>query len=315
MLKQTLEEFLEDNCMSMAAALAYYTVFSLPPLLLIIVTLAGLFVDPNQAQQAIQQQVGGLVGASGAQQVQTMIESVSQRVQQGGGLTLVLAIGGLLFGATGAFAQLQLTLNRAWQIAPDPESGGIMNFFGKRLLSLGMILGIAFLLLVSLILSAAIASLSGYVGQWLPAGFGAPLLFVVDASVSLFVITLLFAAIFKVLPDARIAWKDVWVGAFGTALLFMVGKLLISLYLGQSNPGAVYGAAGSLALILVWIYYSALIVFLGAEFTQVWARTKGTAIMPDEGAVRVVEKKRTVSSSNEPNQSDPRSGAEEHGTE
>jgi len=151
-----------------------------------------------------------------------------------------------------------------------------------------MILGIAFLLLVSLILSAAISALSGYLTQWLPAGIGEPLLFVVNASVSLLIITLLFAAIFKVLPDARIVWNDVWVGAFGTALLFVVGKLLIGFYLGRSNPGEVFGAAGSLALILVWIYYSALIVFLGAEFTQVWARTKGTGITPDEGAVRVV---------------------------
>jgi membrane protein len=289
MLTQTLKEFSDDNCMSMAAALAYYTVFSLPPLLLLIITLAGLFVDPSHVQQAIQQQVGGLVGSSGAQQIQTMVENVSQRVQGGeNALTLVLAIGGLLFGATGAFAQLQQTLNRAWQIAPDPDESGVMNFLGKRLLSLGMILGIAFLLLVSLVLSAAISALSGYLTQWLPAGIGEPLLFVVNASVSLLIITLLFAAIFKVLPDARIAWNDVWVGAFGTALLFVVGKLLIGFYLGRSNPGEVFGAAGSLALILVWIYYSALIVFLGAEFTQVWARTKGTGITPDEGAVRVV---------------------------
>lgn len=289
MLTQTLKEFSDDDCMSMAAALAYYTVFSLPPLLLLIITLAGLFVDPSHVQQAIQQQVGGLVGSSGAQQIQTMVENISQRVQGGeNALTLGLAIGGLLFGATGAFAQLQQTLNRAWQIAPDPDESGVMNFLGKRLLSLGMILGIAFLLLVSLILSAAISALSGYLTQWLPAGIGEPLLFVVNASVSLLIITLLFAAIFKVLPDARIVWSDVWVGAFGTALLFVVGKLLIGFYLGRSNPGEVFGAAGSLALILVWIYYSALIVFLGAEFTQVWARTKGTGITPDEGAVRVV---------------------------
>jgi membrane protein len=295
MLKQTLSEFSEDNCTSMAAALAYYTIFSLPPLLLLIITLAGLFVDPSHVQQAIQQQVGGLVGSSGAQQIQTMIENVSQRVQGGeNALTLVLAIGGLLFGATGAFAQLQQTLNRAWQIAPDPDESGVMNFLGKRLLSLGMILGIAFLLLVSLVLSAAISALSGYLTQWLPAGIGEPLLFVVNASVSLLIITLLFAAIFKVLPDARIVWNDVWVGAFGTALLFVVGKLLIGFYLGRSNPGEVFGAAGSLALILVWIYYSALIIFLGAEFTQVWARTKGTGITPDDGAVRVVTETRHV---------------------
>jgi membrane protein len=295
MLKQTLSEFSNDDCTSMAAALAYYTVFSLPPLLLLIITLAGLFVDPSHVQQAIQQQAGGLIGSSGAQQIQTMIESASQRVQGGGSAwTLVLAVGGLLFGATGAFAQLQQTLNRAWEIAPDPEEGGLMNFLGKRVLSLGMVLAIAFLLLVSLLLSAAISALSGYLTQWLPAGIGSSLLFVVNASVSLLIITLLFAAIFKVLPDARIAWKDVWVGAFSTALLFVVGKLLIGLYLGQSNPGEAFGAAGSLALILVWVYYSALIVFLGAEFTQIWARTKGAGIKPDAGAVRVVEEKRHI---------------------
>lgn len=300
MLKQTLKEFSEDHCTSMAAALAYYTVFSLPPLLLLIVTLAGFFLDPGQVQHAIQQQVGGLVGPSGAQQIQTMIENASQRVQgRSSTLAVVLAVGGLLVGATGAFAQLQQTLNRAWQIAPDPEEGGVINFVGKRFLSLGMILGVAFLLLVSLVLSTAISALSGYLTQWLPVGIGEPLLFVVNASGSLLVITLLFATIFKVLPDARVAWKDVWVGAFGTALLFVMGKLLIGFYLGQSNPGEVFGAAGSLALILVWVYYSALIVFLGAEFTQVWARTKGTGIKPDEGAVRVVAETRRIRPSSE----------------
>lgn len=294
MLKQTFSEFSEDDCMSMAAALAYYTIFSLPPLLLLIITLAGFFFSPDQVQQTIQEQAGGLIGPEGAQQVQTMVANASDSVQAGGIFALVLSIGGLLFGATGAFAQLQHTLNRAWEIEPDPEESGIMSFLSKRLLSLGMILVIAFLLLVSLVLSAAISALSGQLTEFLPGGVGEYVLFVVNAGVSLLVITLLFAAIFKVIPDARIAWRDVWAGAFVTALLFVIGQFLIGLYLGQSNPGEAFGAAGSLALILVWVYYSAIILFLGAEFTQVYARRKGSGIEPEEGAVRVVQEKRHV---------------------
>ena len=285
-IKETFAEFSDDNCTTMAAALAYYTVFSLPPLLIIIIAVAGIVLSPQEVEQAIQQQAGSLVGQGGAEQIQTMVENAGNLGQKGI-IGIVLGVAGLLFGATGAFAQLQTALNRAWEIMPDPEGGGIIRTVLKRVLSLGMVLGIAFLLLVSLVLSAMLSALSGWLAQFLPGGISSAALFVLDAAVSLAVITLLFAAIFKVLPDAKVAWKDVWLGGFVTALLFVVGKFAIGFYLGQSNPGEAFGAAGSLALILVWIYYSSMIVFLGAEFTQSWATNKGEGIEPDEDAVRM----------------------------
>ncbi len=289
-LKETFAEFSDDDCTSMAAALAYYTVFSLPPLLLILITLAGLFLSPEQVDAAIQGQAQSLIGQEGANQISTMVENANESVSGSGGtLALVFSIAGLIFGATGAFAQLQMTLNRAWEVMPDPEQGGLWNFVTKRVLSLGMILGIAFLLLVSLALSAALSAVGGFIGGLVPGGLSDVALWIINAGLSLLIITLLFAAIFKVMPDAEIAWKDVWIGAFVTALLFVIGKFLIGLYLGQSDPGAAFGAAGALAIILVWIYYSSLIVFLGAEFTQVWASHYGSGIVPDDDAVRVVE--------------------------
>lgn len=285
LLWKTISEFSGDNCTTMAAALAYYTVFSLPPLLVIVIYVAGQVLDPAQVEQAIQQQAGGLVGQDGAEQIQTMIQSAGSLGDRGA-VGLVLGVAGLLFGATGAFAQLQMALNRAWEITADPESG-ILRTVVKRVLSLGMVLGIAFLLLVSLALSAALSAVSGWAAQLLPGGVSSVALFVSDALVSLMIITFLFAAIFKVLPDAKIAWRDVWMGAFVTALLFVAGKFAIGFYLGQSNPGEAFGAAGSLALILVWVYYSAMIVFLGAEFTQAWAVRRGAAIEPDKSAVRL----------------------------
>jgi membrane protein len=285
-VKETFSAFSGDDCSTMAAAVAYYTVFSLPPLLIVVIFVAGLFLDPAKVQQVIQQQVGGLVGPEGAEQIGTMIQNAGNLGQKGL-VGLVAGIAGLLFGATGAFAQLQTALNRAWNIEPAPEGGGIVLIIFKRILSLGMVLGIAFLLLVSLVLSAALSALSGVLAQFMPGGVSAVALYVLDVTVSLAVIALLFAAVFKVLPDAKIAWRDVWMGGFVTALLFVAGKFAIGFYLGRSNPGQAFGAAGSLALILVWVYYSAMIVFLGAEFTQSWAKNKGKGIEPGSDAVRM----------------------------
>lgn len=281
----TFSQFSDDNCSTMAAAMAYYTVFSLPPLLILIIYVAGLFLSPQAAQQTIQQQAGGLVGPEGAKQIGTMIQNAGNLGQKGL-VGLVAGIAGLLFGATGAFAQLQTALNRAWNIEPSPEGGGVVLLIFKRILSLGMVLMIALLLLVSLVLSAALAALSGWLAQFMPWGLSSVTLYVLDTLVSMAVITLLFAAIFKVLPDAKVAWRDVWLGGFVTALLFVAGKFAIGFYLGKSNPGEAFGAAGSLALILVWIYYSAMIVFLGAEFTQSWAQNKGKGLAPGSDAVR-----------------------------
>ena len=228
-----------------------------------------------------------------------MVENAQERVSGGFSLGLVLSIAGLLFGATGVFAQLQQALNKAWEVEPDPEAGGIKNFLTKRVFSLGMILVIVFLLLVSLLLSSFISVFAGQLGSLLPGSLSTAVVWVINAVVSLAVITLLFAAIFKVLPDAIVAWRDVWVGAFVTAFLFVIGKFLIGLYIGQSDPGEAYGAAAALALLLVWVYYSAMIIFLGAEFTQIWAQQYGSGIEPDEDAVRVVEEKKHVRSGEE----------------
>ena len=236
-----------------------------------------------------------LVGADAEQaqeQVPAMIENARQKIQGGFGLSLLLSIAALLFSATGAFAQLQMALNTAWNVEPAEDAGGIKAFLMKRVLSFGMILAIAFLLLVSLALSAAVSLFTTTLSGFLPDVLSGPLLWVVNEAVALGIITLLFATIFKVLPDVRIRWKDVWMGAFVTALLFVIGKALIGFYLGRSNPGSTFGQAGALAVILVWVYYSALIFFVGAEFTQVWARTYGVRIEPESDAVRVVEEKR-----------------------
>jgi membrane protein len=291
--KEAVSDFMEDGCMRMAAALSYYTVFALPPLLILILMIVGFFFDPATVQEALRTQFGGLVGAEGAEQIATIIQEAN-RPDTGGPLAAILGIGALILGATGAFVELQAALNRAWDVEPDPEAGGIWSFITKRLLSFGMVLALAFLLLVSLALSAMLAAFGGALAALLPGGASDVLLQILNLVVSFVVISLLFAAMFKLLPDAKVAWRDVWVGAMVTALLFVVGKFLIGLYLGRSDPGSAFGAAGSLAILLVWIYYSALIVFLGAEFTQVWAEHRGTGVEPEKGAVRIEESKRVV---------------------
>ncbi len=292
LLKQTGQEVAEDNCTSMSAAIAYYTLFSLPPLLVILVGIAGAVFGADAVQEQLTGQVGGLVGQNGAAEIQTMIENAGDF---GGGSILgkVLGLLALVFGATGAFAQLQQSLNRAWEVRPDPDGGGLKTFLSKRVLSFGMVLTIAFLLVVSLAASALMTGLFGYVESAL-GPVGATLAWVGEIVLSLGIFTLLFAAIFKVLPDAEIAWRDVWVGGLATAILFVIGKFLIGFYLGRSNPGEAFGAAGSIVVILVWIYYTALILLVGAEFTQLWAKHYGSRIEPDDDAVRVVEEERVV---------------------
>lgn len=283
MLKETVREFLGDDCMRLAAALSYYTIFSLPALLILILMTTSVFMDPQDMQGRIGQQMRSLIGPDGADQIQTMIE-YANRPDTGGPLAAIIGIGALLFGATGAFIQLQTALNKAWDVKPDPAAGGVKTFIVKRFFSLAMILGIAFLLLVSLVISALLVAFGDVVAGFLP-GVSDVLLQLLQHAVSLALIATLFAAMFKVLPDADIAWRDVWVGAVVTALLFVVGKFLIGLYLGNSEPGTAYGAAGSLAVLLVWIYYSAMILFFGAEFTQVWASRRGGGVHPSKGAV------------------------------
>ena len=294
--KQSVRDFIDDDAPTMAAALSYYTVFSLPPLLVLLLTLLGAVLDPQDIQGTVETQIRGLMGPEGSNQIRTIIAN-AERPGSGSLITTVLGLVALVLGATGVFGQLQAALNRAWEVGPDPEQGGFKSFVMKRVFSLGMVVALAFVLLVSLVLSAALTAFGDSLAGYLPEGLSEPVLQAINFALSFGVITLLFASMYKVLPDATIAWRDVWVGAAFTALLFTIGKFLLGLYLGRSNPGEAFGAAGALALMLVWIYYSSMIVLLGAEFTQVWAERRGSGIVPEKGAVRVVRETRRLAQS------------------
>jgi membrane protein len=281
-LKQAFKDFNDDECPVRAAALAYYTIFALPPLLILLIFVAGALWDPQDVQAALEGQFATLVGSDGARAVREMLQS-ADRPGSRGVLAATLGIAALLFGATGAMLQLQSALNRAWEVRPDPKQGGWKRFLAKRILSLAMIIGVAFLLVVSLAVTAVISA-AGTALTFIPES----LLQSVNFVLSFAVLTLLFATIFKILPDAVIQWRDVWVGAVTTSLLFVVGKFVIGLYLGRSSPGDAYGAASALAVILVWIYYAGMIVLFGAEFTQAWAKHRGAEIAPEPGAKRLI---------------------------
>jgi membrane protein len=279
-VQEVIAEWSDDRASRLAAALAYYTIFSLAPLLIIAIAVAGFFFGEAAAREAVVTQLESLIGQQGAEAVQQMLANANR--PGAGTVALIIGVATLLLGASGVFAQLKGALNTIWDVKPAPGQG-IWKTVSDRLLSFGMVLGIAFLLLVSLLVSTVLSTLSGQFEQLLP---GADFLWqLLDFAISLGVIALLFAIIYKVLPDVTIAWKDVWVGAGVTALLFTIGKFLIGLYLGRSSVGSTYGAAGSLVVLLVWVYYSAQIVFIGAEFTQVYARRYGSRIRPEGDAV------------------------------
>lgn len=288
LFKATFKEFFGDDAPRLAAALSYYTIFSLPPLMILITMAAGLIWDPADVQGTLAREIGGAIGPEGAEQIRTMIRSAEDTGDRGTLMT-ILSIGALIFGATGAFGQLQAALNKAWDVKRSDDGGGLLRIVMKRVLSFGMILVIGFLLLVSLALSAALSAAGTSISGFLPSPLGTATLWLVDVGLSLVVVTLLFMAMYRVLPDARIAWSDVSRGAFATAVLFVAGKFLLGLYIARTDPGNAYGAAGSLAVVLVWVYYSAMIFFLGAEFTQVYADRRGSGIHPEAHAVRVGE--------------------------
>lgn len=285
LVKLTLQQFSEDDCMMMAAALSYYTIFSLPPLLFTTIAAAGAIFGQSAVESHLLGQARELIGSSAAEQIGTMLNHVEERVAQGGAALLV-SLGALLFAATGVLVQLQAALNRAWEVRPDPEAGSIRNFLMKRLISFAIIVAVAFLLLVSLVLSAAISAFGGAVFGLLPDQASQGLLYLTELTSSLILFTVVFAAMFHFLPDAQVQWRDVWAGAFLTALLFAVGKFALSLYIGNTDVAATFGAAGSLAIIMLWVYYASAILLLGAEFTQVWARLGGSPIRPEPGSVR-----------------------------
>lgn len=283
LLKATLSDFSNDRCPQMAAALSYYTVFSLPPLLILILALVGVFVDPQDLHGRIVAEMQSLVGTEGARLISGIITDANR---PGKGIMAVAGGVALLLGATGAFAQLQEALNAAWQVKPDPEQGGIKSFLGKRVLSFGMILVIAFLLLVSFVISALVSAFGSAVAGAL-GDAGELIAQAAQIVVGFGVAWLLFAAIFKFLPDALISWRDVRLGALVTALLFTIGRFAIGVYLGRSEATDAFGATAALAILFVWIYYAAIIVLVGAEFTQVWARRHHREIKPEPGAIRI----------------------------
>jgi len=280
LLKETIVEWNKDKVARIAAALAYYTMFSLAPLLIIVIAIAGSVFGEDAARNEIVAQIEGLVGRDGAEFIQTAIENASQPAE--GTVASVISVVVLLFGATGLFAELQDALNTVWEVKPKPEQG-LLNVVRNRFLSFAMILGIGFLLLVSLVLSAALSGVVNFFGNWFP--FLSSFLQLFSFVFGFIVTTFLFAAIYKILPDVKITWSDVWIGAIITSFLFSIGRFLLGQYLGNSSFGSVYGAAGSLVVVLAWVFYAAQILLLGAEFTQVYARRFGSGITPAENAV------------------------------
>lgn len=282
-VRETYEGWSEDNAASSGAALAYYTLFSIAPLLVIVIALCGIVFGPEAARGQIVKELQGNVGPTAAQAIEKMIVRTSN--PGSGTVATVIGVVVLLIGAVGVFNELQADLNRVWKVQPKPGRGWL-GVLKDRLLSFAMVLIIGLLLLVSMVASAALAALN----QFLPPASlpGGEILWrLINDVVSFVIITLLFAAIYKILPDIQIAWRDVWVGAVVTALLFTVGKFLIGLYLGRAGVTSAYGAAGSLVLILLWVYYSSQLLLFGAEFTRVYAEHCGTRVVPADNAVFV----------------------------
>ncbi|MBV9889817.1 MAG: YihY/virulence factor BrkB family protein [Rhizobacter sp.] len=272
MARQAAAAWVDDYAPSMGAALAYYALFSLAPLLLIAVSIAGLIFGPDAARGDIFAQLQDVLGDEGAAAAQSLLQSLNKPAQ--GVFGTVIGLGTLLLGAASVFGELQNALDRIWRAPPRGDGWGLWALIRARLLSFGMVLGIGFLLVVSLLASAAIAAFGKrYVNAF---GGWAIIAETLNFVVSFGVMTALFAMIYKILPRVRIGWRDVWVGAAVTALLFSLGKSLIGLYLGRSGVASGFGAAGSLIVVIVWTYYSAQVFLLGAEFTRVWAHVRGS---------------------------------------
>jgi membrane protein len=274
------QDWWEDNCLRLAASLAYYTALSLAPLVLLLVGVVGMVLGREQVARQLAAQLESLMGPSGRELVNSILTTTSP---QGGTWATVVGLVTLVIGATAVFGELQTTMNLIWQVRPAPTHGvwaGIWVWFKARVFSLAIVFALAFLLLVSLVISAALAGAAALL--WGPEP--ALLSRLVEIVVSLLVLTLVFALFFTYVPDVEIRWRDVWLGGIMTAVLFTIGKTAIGYYLGYASVGSAYGAAGSMVVLLVWVYYSALIVFFGAEFTHAWATRQG-AVAPQPHAV------------------------------
>jgi membrane protein len=276
LLTSTVNAWLDDYAPSMGAALAFYTLFSIAPLLLIVISVTGFFFGEAAARAEIFAQISLMVGEDSATTLDTVLKSLDKPAASL--LGMLVGLGTLLIGATTVFVELQNAMARIWQVPLRPDFSGVRDFFRVRLLSLGLVLGIGFLLLVSLVLSALMAAL----GKWWAPWFGefALVADAVNFVVTLTFITAVFAMIYKWMPRTAVAWRDVWIGALITALLFTVGKTLIGLYIGRSAVASVFGAASSLVVLLLWVYYSAQVFLLGAEFTWVFAQRRKPAPSP-----------------------------------
>lgn len=272
LIRDTVTAWIDDYAPSMGAALAFYTLFSIAPLLLIVISLAGLMFGQEAARGEIMEQLGGLVGTDSARTLQTVLEGLNQPSASAYGT--VVGVGVLLIGATTVFGELQNAMDRIWRAPGNPPRGGFWAVVKSRLLSAGIVLGVGFLLMVSLVASAALAALSKWWAPWF--GELALMANLVDWALSFTMVTALFAMIYKWLPRAKVAWSDVLIGAALTALLFTVGKFLIGLYIGRSGVASPFGAAASLVVLLLWVYYSAQIFLLGAEFTWLYAHRHGS---------------------------------------
>lgn len=279
--KETVSEWREDKAPRLGAALAYYAVFSLAPMLILALAVAGLFFEPENIQAQLDTQFADLLGREGADGIAALVEG-ARKPAEGTAATIIGTIA-LLFGATGVFVQLKDAMNTIWEVQIK-KSLGIWGFVRTYILSFAMVLGVGFLLVLLLIVSASLAAVSQFLEDRF--SFPQPVLYVVQFAGTVAVVALLFAMIFKFLPDVRIQWRDVWLGAIFTSLLFALGKFAIGMYLGRASFSSSYGAVGTVLVVLVWTYYSAQILFLGAEFTQVYARYFGSRIQPAETAER-----------------------------
>jgi len=283
-LKISLSKFSEDDIFTHAAALSYYTIFSLPPMLLIILFTATRFYDKEKAENALQEQIGGLVGADGAHQLFLTIDKMN--VFEPTLWATIMGIGVLIFTSTTVLVTMQGALNKIFEVKAKPEGWGILNLVMDRVLSFALIIGIAFVMVVSLSVNAFIETFGNYL-QELYGGFSIVLSIMTTWILPFIIITLLFALMFKFLPDAELKWSDTWFGAILTCLLFMVGKYLISFYIGTSNVAGLYDAAGSIMVIMVWVFYASIIIMFGAVYTAVHADMKGSKIKAMDYAVKV----------------------------
>jgi membrane protein len=286
LLKETFVEFMDDNGLKLSAALSYYTIFSLAPMLLVIISVLTFFFKSDDIQGELFGQISSLVGANAAKQLQEIIKNAE--LSNKSGVAAAMGLGTLLIGATGVFAEIQDSINYIWSIKSKPKKGWL-QYLKNRLLSFSIILTLGFLLLVSLGVNALVDLLSARL-ESIFSEASVVIFYLINMALVLVIITALFTVIFKILPDGYLRWKECIVGAAFTAILFLIGKFIISFYIGKADLGATYGASASIVILLTWVYYSSIILYFGAEFTKVYARLDGVAIAPNEHAVLISRK-------------------------